>query len=327
RSPRRHDAVMARRRRDAHERDARVEGGTLRHVDRAPAADPEGELERPLPDPLLALADLLPRRVGDDELGDAHLAGREFLLDRLARDLQRVLVGDEQGLLPQLQGLADLADLVERVVPDDDVPRELHRFGLVEDLGIQGADGRRLRSASKGVSVLNSDDPSCQIPSDGSHRRASPRNLYGRSFLMRGSMVFPLAVAMAMVLARLGRAKPALQAYEALVRSDAANAVAWSKRGEFLEELNKIEEAVAAYQAATAADPTDADAWTGLGDSLYALERYEEAVEAYDRAIAADPDNEEAWNNKGFTFFMLGIHDEALACSAKSLSINPTYKQ
>src|SRR2546421_6763784 len=40
----------------------------------------------------------------------------------------------------------------------------------------------------------------------------------------------------AMVLARLGRAKPALQAYEALVRSDAANAVAWSKRGEFLEE-------------------------------------------------------------------------------------------
>src|SRR5438876_207901 len=180
-SPRRHDAVMARRRRHAHEGDARIEGGTLRHVDRSPAADPEGELEGPLADPLLAFADLLPRRVGDDELGDADLAGREFLLDRLARDLQRVLVGDEQSLLPQLQGLADLADLVERVVPDDDVPRELHRFGLVEDLGIQGADGRRLRSASKGVSVLNSDDPSCQIPSDGSHRRASPRNLYGRS--------------------------------------------------------------------------------------------------------------------------------------------------
>src|SRR5438094_309209 len=130
-----------------------------------------------------------------------------------------------------------------------------------------------------------------------------------------------------MVLARLGRAKPALQAYEALVRSDGANAVAWSKRGEFLEELNKVEEAVAAYQAATVADPTDADAWTGLGDSLYALERYEEAVEAYDRAIAADPDNEEAWNNKGFTFFMLGIHDEALACYEKALAINPTYKQ
>src|SRR5438552_1381364 len=37
------------------------------------------------------------------------------------------------------------------------------------------------RSASKGVSILNSDDPSCQMSSDGSHRRASPRNLYGCS--------------------------------------------------------------------------------------------------------------------------------------------------
>src|SRR5438876_11971504 len=172
---------MARRRRYAHAGDARVEGGTLRHVDRSPAADPEGELESALADPLLALADLLPRRVGDDELGDADLTGREFLLDGLARDLQRVLVGDEQSLLPQLQRLADLTDLVERVVPDDDVPGELHRLGLVEGLGIQGADGRRLRSASKGVSILNSDDPSCQMSSDGSHRRASPRNLYGRS--------------------------------------------------------------------------------------------------------------------------------------------------
>src|SRR5438046_10717086 len=50
----------------------------------------------------------------------------------------------------------------------------------------------------------------------------------------------------AMVLARLGRAKPAPQAYEAPVRSAGANAVAWSKPGEFLAELHKVEEAVAA---------------------------------------------------------------------------------
>src|SRR3989442_1228964 len=130
-----------------------------------------------------------------------------------------------------------------------------------------------------------------------------------------------------LVLARLGRAKPSLQTYEALIRADSANAVAWTRKGQLLEELNKFDEAVDAYNAATAQDPHDGDAWTGLGDALYALERYEEAVEAYDRAIAADPNNEEAWNNKGFTFFMLGIHEEALACYEKALAINPRYKQ
>src|SRR5438094_40751 len=133
----------------------------------------------------------------------------------------------------------------------------------------------------------------------------------GAPFLMRGSMVFPLAVALATV--------PATE--------DLARGEAEFLRGNVHCDARELAEAVAAYQAATVADQADADAWTGLGDSLYALERYEEAVEAYDRAIAADPDNEEAWNNKGFTFFMLGIHDEALACYEKALAINPTYKQ
>src|SRR5207247_10841753 len=119
-----------------------------------------------------------------------------------------------------------------------------YRFGLVEDLGIQGADGRRLRSASKGVSVLNSDDPSCQIPSDGSHRRASPRNLYGRSFLMRGSMVFPLAVAMATV-----------PAAEELARGEAE-----FLRGNVHCHSSEVAEAVACYERA-AGDAWDADVW------------------------------------------------------------------
>src|SRR5206468_2037109 len=86
---------------------------------------------------------------------------------------------------------------------------------------------------------------------------------------------------------RARRARPSLQVYEALVRADSGNAVAWTRKGQLLEELNKFDEAVDAYHAATSQDPQDGDAWTGLGDALYALERYEEAVEAYDRAIAA----------------------------------------
>src|SRR5439155_230374 len=160
----------------------------------------------------------------------------------------------------------------------------------------------------------------------------------GAPFLMRGSMVFPLAVALATVPATEDLARGEAEFLRGNVHCDArefAEAVAcyeraakfgyddhvmWNNRGVALDGLGRHEDAIVAY-------PADADAWTGLGDSLYALERYEEAVEAYDRAIAADPDNEEAWNNKGFTFFMLGIHDEALSCYEKALAINPTYKQ
>src|SRR5207245_9330879 len=102
----------------------------------------------------------------------------------------------------------------------------------------------------------------------------------------------------------MGRGKAAWQGYESLVRADSANAVAWTRKGQLLEELNKFEAAVDAYKAATSADANDGDGWTGLGDALYALERYEEAVEAYDRAIAVDPRHEGAGNNNGVTLFM-----------------------
>src|SRR2546428_8354175 len=127
------------------------------------------------------------------------------------------------------------------------------------------------------------------------------------------------------VLARMGQGKAAWQGYESLVRADSANAVAWTRKGQLLEELNKFEAAVDAYKAATSADANDGDAWTGLGDALYALERYEEAVEAYDRAIAIDPRDEIAWNNIGTALNKMGRHAASLKYHDKSLEIKPDF--
>src|SRR5207245_1102904 len=153
------------------------EGSTFRYVDGTASADPDRELEVPFANPFLAVPHLFPGGVGDQVFRVADLPPGELLLDRLAGDLDRVLVRDDQGLLSKLEGLADLSDREEGVVADDDVPRKLHRLRFVERLCIQRADGGRLRTASKEVSVLNSDDLDGRIVRECSHPRPSPRNL------------------------------------------------------------------------------------------------------------------------------------------------------
>jgi len=70
--------------------------------------------------------------VGDAGLDLAGLA--EEGGDPLPGDRHRVLPGDEEGTGAKVQVPADRGDLSEDVVPDDDVPRELHPSGFVEDL-------------------------------------------------------------------------------------------------------------------------------------------------------------------------------------------------
>src|SRR5207247_8515265 len=141
------------------------------------SVDRECDFEVRVAYPFLAVPHLIPGGIGDHVFAVAELPSGELLLDRLSGDLDRVLVRDDQGLLAKLEGLADLPDREEGVMPDDDVPRKLHRLRFVERLCIQRADGRRLRTASKGVSILNSDDLDGRIVRERSHPRPSPRNL------------------------------------------------------------------------------------------------------------------------------------------------------
>src|SRR5205823_8160169 len=149
--------------RDADEGHAGIEGGALRDVDGTATTDTDRELEGAFADPLLPLPDLVPRGVRDQKDGAADLPCGEFLLDRLARDLVRGVIRDEEGLLPELQGLAYLADLVKGVVSHDDVPREFHRLRLAEGLLIYPVHKAASGTSAKPVSLLKCDDPNLPV--------------------------------------------------------------------------------------------------------------------------------------------------------------------
>src|SRR5438132_188280 len=136
RGARRDDAVVTRGGRHAHEWHTRVEGRALRDVDRTTAADSEGEIDVPFSDPLFSLSDFFHCGVRDQELRGPDLPCREILLDDQAGDLHRRLVRDDQGALPELQRLTDLADRVQGIMADDDVSGKLHRLRLREGLRV-----------------------------------------------------------------------------------------------------------------------------------------------------------------------------------------------
>ncbi len=134
----RHDAVVARRRGHAHEGHARIEGGTLGHINRPAPAHTHGEVEIGLVDLLLARPHLLPSRPRDQELMDFHLARSELRRNRVPRDLHRQFVGYEEGAPAELEGVANLSDLQQRIVTYDHLPGQLHGFRLGEGLHVHG---------------------------------------------------------------------------------------------------------------------------------------------------------------------------------------------
>src|SRR6266581_1117238 len=115
--------------------------------------DAEGEVERPLADLLLRLADLRHRRVGNQIDRRLDLARAELLLDDRAGDLHRRLVGDNQGALPELERLTHLADLMDRVVAHHDVSRQLHRFRFRERLYVHRRHAGAPNAVERGVST------------------------------------------------------------------------------------------------------------------------------------------------------------------------------
>jgi tetratricopeptide (TPR) repeat protein len=126
-------------------------------------------------------------------------------------------------------------------------------------------------------------------------------------------------------LAKLGRHKEALAAYDRALALDPDDAWAHSTRGAALRMLGRLEEALAAYDRALALDPDNAWVHSNRGVALQLLGRLEEALAAYDRALALDPDNAWAHSNRGVALRALGRLEEALAAYDQALVLDPDY--
>src|SRR5216110_923562 len=131
----------------------------------------------------------------------------------------------------------------------------------------------------------------------------------GAPFLMRGSMVFPLAVAMATV--------PAAE--------DLARGEAEFLRGNVHCDAREFAEAVACYERAAGFGYDDHVMWNNRGVALDGLGRHEDAIAAYTRAMQRNAAYEIAAYNLGNAYAQLGQFDEALVAYDRALAIKPDY--
>ncbi len=113
----------------------------------------------------------------------------------------------------------------------------------------------------------------------------------------------------------------ALEAYEAVIARDPANALAYIGKGNALLFLNRPAEALAAYQEAARLDPTLALAYAGQGAALRMLGRDEDALAAYDEAIRRDESFAPAYYGKGFVLLRLKHFWEALKVYRHAMSL------
>ncbi|MCK6450519.1 MAG: tetratricopeptide repeat-containing glycosyltransferase family protein, partial [Alphaproteobacteria bacterium] len=92
-----------------------------------------------------------------------------------------------------------------------------------------------------------------------------------------------------------------------------------------LQRAGRLDEAIQAYDAMLRTDPGDARVWLNLGVALRARNRLEAAAACYRRAIALEPQNAGAHSNLGNVLRLLGRHQEATQCQHRALELDPGY--
>lgn len=97
----------------------------------------------------------------------------------------------------------------------------------------------------------------------------------------------------------------ALEAYEAAIRHNPADTLAYVGKGNMLLLLHRPAEALSAYTEAACLAPSCALAYAGQGMALRELGRYRAALDAYEQAIRWDPSFAPAHFGKGYVLLCL----------------------
>ena len=131
------------------------------------------------------------------------------------------------------------------------------------------------------------------------------------------------------LLAELGRAEEANEAYERASSLDADNYEIRIEQGDALEQLGKPEKAVAAYHEALVLEDQDYKVWWKKGQALVEVEKYDEAIESYSAALELEPPSPDSYiicREYACLLAELEQHQESIALYKKSLSFEPNYR-
>ena len=129
-------------------------------------------------------------------------------------------------------------------------------------------------------------------------------------------------------LAKSGRMKEALEAFDDALGMDPTLAASWYNRGFVLSAEGRYDEALDAFDKAIHINPRSVHYWNGKAYILTWAERYEEAVDAFERAIEMAPDSYgHPWCGLGLALAGLGRWTEAMAANDRAIEIDPLFAQ
>jgi tetratricopeptide (TPR) repeat protein len=120
----------------------------------------------------------------------------------------------------------------------------------------------------------------------------------------------------------LGRHDEALAAAEEALSVDPQYAAAWRQKGESLAALQRSDDALAALEQATLLSPRDAATFVSFASLLGTLGRLPQALAVYDRAVSADPDHVDVWFERGRTLLRSGEGAEAAGAFLRFLDLS-----
>jgi arylsulfatase A-like enzyme/tetratricopeptide (TPR) repeat protein len=123
--------------------------------------------------------------------------------------------------------------------------------------------------------------------------------------------------------ATAGQTDRAIEAFEAALRLDPRNAVAWQNIGLTRLHAGQPEQALEAFDRAFAINDRLPRAWNGRGAALEGLGRHAEALESWKRAIALDPQQFESLLNLGVVAMEQGQRDVAREALSRFASTAP----
>lgn len=81
--------------------------------------------------------------------------------------------------------------------------------------------------------------------------------------------------------------------------------------------------AIEAFKAVLATDAGNGDAWFNLGMVLFGQNQFGEAEGCFAKAIESAPDDAQTWNNRGVCLWQLQRVQDARTCFQRALQIDP----